>query len=460
MQPGARLLAVMELAAAVDNGTAPMDRIVRGYFRVRRYAGSGDRRAITEQLYSLFRNRVLLRWQLSGAGVAVSPRTEVLAACVSPDLRTVSAADAIQQLQSMCQGGDRTPAPLEPDELSAFRQLAETVSPPPSADIRTNCPPWLWPHFDGLFGEDTEMELAALNRRAPLDLRANTLRTTADAVLSQLRDEGLDPEPGALAADCIRLPAGTPFQKHPLLQTGLAEMQDQGAQVAVLASAAAPGMQVADLCAGAGGKSLALAAVMQNSGQIYAFDISGSKLKELQRRAKAAGVRNLQVVPALPDYAPDSGSPEERRVILDGFRGQMDIVLVDAPCSGVGTWRRHPELRWRVTPENLAAVQKRQQQLLLDAFNLLKPGGRIIYVTCSLLALENDAQITALCDAASGLTVEPALFWARNLSNAMEDLCRISPAGGLLLTPAKAETDGFYVARLQYSPENVKTAAN
>ncbi|MGE0233278.1 MAG: RsmB/NOP family class I SAM-dependent RNA methyltransferase, partial [Flavobacteriaceae bacterium] len=291
---------------------------------------------------------------------------------------------------------------------------------------------------------DAVAEVSALALRAPVDLRANTLKADREKVLKNLAH--LKPEPMDLAPDGVRLPAGEGFARQPNIEAeaewrkGWFEVQDAGSQLAALLSGVTPGMQVCDLCAGAGGKTLALAALMNNSGQIHAYDSDRNRLANIHERLQRAGVRNVQVRD--PARQPD----------LADLNGRMDIVLVDAPCTGAGTWRRRPDAKWRLSPEALEKRREEQRAVLDASVPLVAPGGRIVYITCSLLPEENDEQIEGLVQRAPGLRVADAA--ANALAVLGEDQGQalleraILTRHGLSLTPARTGTDGFYIAIL------------
>jgi 16S rRNA (cytosine967-C5)-methyltransferase len=265
-------------------------------------------------------------------------------------------------------------------------------------------------------------ELPALLDRAPLDLRVNRLKGTRDEALRLIPDA----VPGALSPDALRLPEGTNIEALPAFESGLVEIQDEGSQLIALATHARPGMTVVDLCAGAGGKTLALAAMMAGEGRLIACDVDRARLARLAPRAERAGARNIET------RMLDGG--RETTALAD-LAGQADVVLIDAPCSGSGTWRRNPEARWRLTPQRLERLTQMQAHVLALGAALVKPGGRLVYAVCSLLEEEGPTQVAAFAAAHSGWTTDPAPVAAGR------------PAGaGLLLTPARDHTDGFFIA--------------
>lgn len=379
MTPGARAQAAIELldmiiVAARDAGAAA-DTLIARYFATRRYAGSKDRRAVRELVYDAIR--------LCGERPADGRAALLALAAIRPEL--AAAFD----------GSPHAPAPIAAGEPVAMAGPA---------------PRWL-AELLAASGLDAE-EQAALAGRAPLDVRVNRL------VVGEL------PEGAAVTGlpDALRLAPGTDVERYDAI-----EVQDAGSQWVTLAAAAAPGMTVVDLCAGAGGKTLALAAAMANQGRILACDIDRARLTRLPPRAERAGVTIAET--RLLDPA------RERELLADVA---ADLVLIDAPCSGTGTWRRNPEARWRLTPARLERFAATQRHLLDLATALVRPGGAIAYVTCSLLDAEGADQIAAFLSRHPDWRPEtPEIAAGRRRGD------------GIRLTPASDATDGFFVARLR-----------
>jgi 16S rRNA (cytosine967-C5)-methyltransferase len=388
MTPAARVQAAIELldeivAAAREAGPAA-DTLIARYFSRRRYAGSKDRKAVRELVYRAIRR--------SGETPA-SGRAAMLG---------LAREDA--ELAASFDGSPHGPAPASPKEEAA------RASPVPQ---------WLRAKFDPLVDE---MEMAALFERAPLDLRVNRLRGTVAQARAQLPEAA--PTPGAPIG--LRLPEGYRAEESAAWRSGLVEVQDEGSQLLSLACSARPGSTVIDLCAGAGGKTLALAAEMGDQGRIIACDTDRGRLGRMPPRLSRAGVSIVET------RLLDPGS--ESDALADLARG-ADLVLVDAPCSGTGTWRRNPETRWRLTSERLASLIRLQAQLIDIAIRLVRPGGHLVYAVCSLLAEEGRDQAAAAI-ARSALVPEPVAMKAGRDAGA-----------GRLLTPAHDGTDGFFVAR-------------
>lgn len=389
MTPAARVQAAIELldaviAAAQADG-APADRLVSDYFRQRRYAGSKDRRAVRELVYAAIR--------------ACGPVPESGRAAM---LRLAAGDPAIAALFD---GSTHAPAPVAEGEAAAVGGAA---------------PEWLVAAL-AQSGEARE-DIAALSDRAPLDVRVNTLK--ADRATLDLPETG----ERLAAPQALRFAAGTPVEQWQAYQAGQIEVQDHGSQLACMAVAAAPGETVIDLCAGAGGKTLALAAAMDNRGTLIACDTDRARLSRLAPRAERAGAGMIDA--RLLD-------PGSELAALAEFVGTADAVLVDAPCSGTGTWRRKPEAKWRLTPRRLERFAQVQARLIGIAAELVKPGGRLIFVTCSLLDAEGADQVAAFLSANPGWAIDPLAL----------------PIGqghgkGWRLSPFHDGTDGFFVARL------------
>ncbi|HEY1962181.1 MAG TPA: RsmB/NOP family class I SAM-dependent RNA methyltransferase, partial [Rhizomicrobium sp.] len=352
-------------------------------------------------------------WRMQGE----APRALVLASL----LREGQTPDAIRAVFG---GNGYGPPPLNESELQAL-DSAPQGEPPLHA--QGEYPRWLEPELERAFGDRLLEEIRALQSRAPIDLRVNKRKATSGDVLNQLRAEGYDTCATRYSPFAIRIPAGaTGLEKTKLFASGAFELQDEASQVAALLVDAKSGMRVLDLAAGAGGKALAIAAQMQNHGEIVATDIDAGRLRQLSMRAERAGVTIIHPRPPEADL--------------------FDRVLVDAPCSGTGTWRRQPELRWRLTPERLEALKKTQNRLLEDAAPYVKPGGRLIYVTCSLLPCENEDQIAAFLDRHPDFAIKLAReVWDESVGT--------EPPPGLdqffRATPLTTGTDGFFTAILQ-----------
>lgn len=392
MTPGARTQAAIELldqiVAAAASAGAAADTLIARYFATRRYAGSKDRRAVRELVYAAIRH---------AGPVPSSGRAAMLAV-----------ADQDPAIAATFDGSAHGAAPIAIDEPRAEAGVA---------------PAWLVEALTAS-GLDTARQ-SALVERAPLDVRVNSLATTRAAVLEEWPDA--DPAPHAPLG--IRLPNGTPVEQSELYRAGLVEVQDEGSQLVGDALAAKPGEWLVDLCAGAGGKTLQLAAAMNNQGALLACDIDRARLQRLAPRAERAGATIIESRLL---------NPGQETEMLSDWAGKADGVLIDAPCSGTGTWRRNPEARWRLTPERLTRLTAMQVQVLEIGARLVKPGGRLVYIVCSLLDAEGAEQVAAFLSRHSGWSVEPSGPAIATLHGS-----------GRRLDPATHGTDGFFVACLR-----------
>ena len=425
MKPAGRIAAAIEVLEDIEARHRPVADALKDWGLSHRFAGSGDRGAIANLVYDA------LRWRRSSAwrAGADTPRAVTLAT-----LRYrwgVGLADLTALATEHHGPGDLTDA-----ERAAF--TADRLAEAP-ADVAADVPAWVAPAFEDNFADEWVAEAAALAARAPVDLRVNTLKADRAKVLSALKRFGATA--GAISPAAVRLPARDGWDRsanivrEEVYQRGHVEVQDEGSQAAALMVLAHPGEQILDLCAGAGGKTLALAAQMDNRGQLHATDADQNQLAPIFERIKRAGVRNVQVHRAGAD--------------LSALEGKMDKVLVDAPCSGSGTWRRRPDTKWRLTEEALERRLDEQAAVLDEARAFVRPGGVLIYVTCSVLPQENEAQIADFLDRASDFTLTSmADAW---VDIAGETAPRPWSAEGLMMTmtPAATGTDGFFVAALK-----------
>ncbi|HTQ15551.1 MAG TPA: RsmB/NOP family class I SAM-dependent RNA methyltransferase [Rhizomicrobium sp.] len=390
MTPSARLQAAIEIVEALQTSRLPADRMLREFFRARRYAGSKDRAAVAEWVFDVFRHRGAYEWRMGATDARALAIAALLAQGADP--------------AALFTGG-YGPAPLTERERAA---IATPPAGEPPLWVRGEYPQFLEAELKRTFGERLLAEMLALQARAPVDLRVNTLKASREDVLAALRSEGYDASPTRHSHFAIRLPSGTKsLDRTGLFESGAFEFQDEAAQVAVMLADAKPGMAVLDIAAGAGGKALALAAAMENRGEIVVDDIDEGRLRQIAPRAARAGVTIIRAAP-----------PDGRL---------FDRAFVDAPCSGTGTWRRQPENRWRLTPARLAELMATQDALLARAARHVRPGGLLVYATCSVLPCENDDRIAAFVAANSAFAIRGDAFRA---------------------SPHSTGTDGFFAAVL------------
>lgn len=393
----------------------PVDRALRDFFRARRYAGSKDRAAVGARVFAILRRRAHLSWRMKGE----TPRALVLASLFEEGLE-------IPEIAALCDGSPYGPAPLTETERT---QMAASPALPP-AWVEGEYPSFLEPDLQAAFGGDLPAAMAAMQARAGIDLRVNALMTTRSALQAVLAAAGFAAAEMPYSPWGLRLEAGPATAKltqTPAFVAGQFEFQDEAAQIAALLCGVRPDMAVLDWAAGAGGKTLALAAAMENRGRIVAHDIAAGRLKQLETRAARAGVSIVRTTTEPPS-------------------GRFDVVLLDAPCSGTGTWRRQPELRWRLTPVRLASLTATQEALLDQAATAVKPGGRLVYATCSVLACENRDRVVGFLRQHPGWTeASAASVWQQaGLSAVPPGMTQVFRGA-----PHTSGTDGFFTALLQ-----------
>ncbi|HWA18767.1 MAG TPA: RsmB/NOP family class I SAM-dependent RNA methyltransferase [Devosia sp.] len=418
--PG-RLSAAIEILGDIDARHRPVAEALKAWGLNNRFAGAGDRAAIGNLVYDALRKRASHAWAMG----ADTPRALVLSVVVRDWGETP------EQLNDLFAVDSHSPEILSADEVHRL-VAADPLAGAPD-HVRADLPEWVVPllSFGGVVAEGE-----AMAGRPPLDLRANALKATRDKVLKGL--ERFHPMPTDISPVGIRIPAGARDSRTPNIQVeegyhkGQFEVQDQGSQIVALLAGAMPGEQVLDFCAGAGGKTLALAAAMENKGQIFAHDSDRHRLAPIYDRLKRNGVRNVQVRP------PGEGA-------LESLIDKMDRVVIDAPCTGSGTWRRRPDAKWKLTPEQVAIRVAEQSAILEDSARYVRPGGTLTYITCSILGDENERQVSAFLTADAGfepMDVRPQLeALAPGAAGQVHGL----PGGGLQLTPHRTETDGFFV---------------
>jgi 16S rRNA (cytosine967-C5)-methyltransferase len=428
MTPAGRVSAAIEVLADIEMRKRPASEALKDWGVSHRFAGSGDRAAIGNLVFDCLRKRASVAYAMGeDAPRALVLRTLVTDWGMSPD-----------EVEGLCDGSRFAPAPLSEAERDG---LTRTLLEDAPAYVRGDYPEWLESAFADVFGDRAAAEGAALSLRAPVDLRVNTLKADRDKVLKALARYEAAPTPYAPAGVRIAPREGPARSPHVEAEAGHGkgwfEVQDEGSQVAALMTGAGPKQQVIDLCAGAGGKTLALAAQMGNTGQLYAYDADRLRLRPIFERLKRAGARNVQVLPA---GEADALAPLE---------GKMDLVVIDAPCTGSGVWRRRPDAKWRLSPEMLEARRGEQVAVLDQGAPLVKPGGRLAYITCSVLPSENQEQVSAFLARHSDFAVVP---WREVWAAALPVAAQGSADGSeetLLMTPRSHGTDGFFVAVLE-----------
>ena len=428
MTPGGRLAAAIEIFADIEARHRPAGEALKDWGLGHRFAGAKDRAAIASHVYDALRKRASSAW-IMGAETSRAILLGSLARARALDVDAVAA---------LCSGEGHAPEPLSQSERNAFTDLSLGGAPMP---VRGDFPDWLEPSLLLTFGDDLIAEMEALAARATVDLRVNTLKAAPEKVLAALAH--LTPQRAAYAPAGLRLPLGPDGRSpslagEPAFIKGLVEVQDEGSQLAVLLARPEPGQQVLDICAGGGGKTLALAATMANRGQVYATDRDGRRLAGLFPRLEKSGARNVQI------RAPKRGVPP-----IEDLDGRCDLVLVDAPCTGTGTWRRNPDAKWRTRPGALEQRLREQDAVLADAARYVKPGGRLVYVTCSLLVDENEARVAAFRGTHPDFAIEPAVEVAASAGLPALAAFATADGVGLRLSPRRTGTDGFFIASLR-----------
>ncbi|MER9326625.1 RsmB/NOP family class I SAM-dependent RNA methyltransferase [Mesorhizobium sp. M0488] len=428
MRLGGRLAAAIEVLEDIGRRHRPVADALKDWGLSHRFAGGGDRAAIGNIVYDALRHKRSAGWLLGED----TPRAIGFGALLLEWGQTA------QSLNGALDGDKFAPPLLNPAELQAIagRRLADA---PPA--VQADIPDWCEPLFERAFGENWVEEGAALATRPPLDIRVNTLQADRAKVLAELAQAGASA--ARIAPHGIRIPPIDGDGRHPNVQAepafqkGWFEVQDEGSQIAAALAGAEAGMQVLDFCAGAGGKTLALSAAMDNRGQVFAHDAEKARLAPIFDRIRRSENRNVQVVTKPAELAP--------------LGNHMDIVLVDAPCTGSGTWRRRPDAKWRLTQRQLDA-RKGEQSAILDAAQAyVKPGGLLVYVTCSVFDEENGEQIAAFRERNTGFAlVDHRALWDSRFPGHAAAM-RIGPLGGISLSPALSGTDGFFVCAMRRS---------
>ncbi len=431
MTPSARLSAAIEVLADIEGRRRPAPDALKDWGLAHRFAGSKDRAALAGLVYDALRRKASSAHVMGEA----TPRAVLIGS-----LALARGLDA-GAIAALCTGERFAPEPLSKDETKRLKKPKLDDAPAP---IAGDFPEWLSDDLAAAFGDQVVVEMQALSARAPIDIRVNTLKTERTRIIPELAH--LHPEITPHAPTGLRFAAGEDgrgptLQVTPEFLKGQFEIQDEGSQVVAALAGAAPGLQVVDLCAGGGGKTLELAALMDNSGQIYATDADARRLAPIHDRLTRAGVRNVQV--RTPKVRGDEP--------LADLAGKIDLVLVDAPCTGIGTWRRNPDTKWRVRPGALDERMKEQDLVLARARALAKAGGRICYITCSVIPRENDERVAAFLAANRDFSaVDPreVLALAPDTLSERDDLVSVGGLG-LQLSPKRTNTDGFYCAILQ-----------
>ncbi len=429
MRLGGRLQAVVEVLGELEAGKRPTSDVLKDWGAAHRFAGAGDRAVVGNIVYDALRRKLSIGWRMDEDDARALAFGALLA----------DGGMALEAIDVLLEGDKFAPVALEKSRRVAWENRDITLAPD---HVQADVPQWCASSLQALFGSRWVEEARALATRPPVDLRVNSLKATREQVLVALEKAGATPAP--YLAQALRIPPIEALGRHPNVQgeqaflDGWFEVQDLGSQLAALCAGAKPGEQVLDYCAGAGGKTLALAASMQNSGQIHAYDAERARLSPMHERLQRAGVRNTQVHGNLD--------------ALDPLVDRMDLVLTDAPCTGSGTWRRRPDAKWRLNEQQLERRVQDQAEVLDHAKRYVKRGGRLAYVTCSLFAEENTRQIERFLAQNTEFTeIAPKSLW-QSVVPQISDFAPVFPSHGSVFSPLSTGTDGFYVSILQRQP--------
>ncbi|MAP95585.1 MAG: MFS transporter [Ponticaulis sp.] len=432
MKNGGRIDAAIQVLDDILNRHQPVKSAMRDWGKRARYAGAKDRAWVSGLVLDALRHRNSLAHALGSD----TPRALILGA-----LRFAWDWD-LRDIETSLKD-EHAPAALSAEEREGLLMAPDTTAP---SHIRGDYPEWLTPHLERVFGDDLIMETQAMSHRAPVDLRVNTLKADAEKAGKAVKTAG--GHPSEILINGYHIPAPDPSQRETSLQTipayskGWVEVQDAGSQIAACAANVQPGDNVLDCCAGGGGKTLALAAMLDGKGQVYAYDIDGRRLSALIPRLKRSGAHNVQLC--------HPREPES----LEALKGRMDIVFVDAPCTGTGTWRRKPDTKWRLKESALAKRNEEQDEILRTVVDYVKPGGKIVYATCSFLAEEDEDRVDAFLkdhDTFKQMDAAQSAIDSGQLTEKGADIVRKGqlPGGAVRLTPLKAGTDGFFFTVLK-----------
>lgn len=433
MRDAGRIAAAIEIVDAIETRHRPARNAVKEWGREHRFAGSGDRAWIGGLVLDALRHKA----SVGHAMGADSPRALVLGT-----LTRIWGWTA-EDLASKFEGDEHAPEPVTPEEAEGFTRDITGAPAPVQGDF----PAWAEASLKRVFGKNLVAEMQAFASRAPVDLRVNALKVQDGKAFAAVTSKIPTAQPGALSASCIRIPQSDPTGKNapaesiPAYGKGWVEVQDEGSQIAGLAAGAQAGHQVLDFCAGAGGKTLELSAMTGNAGQVYAWDVDWKRLRAIWPRLQRAGARNVQV-------------RDGDESTLSDLEGRMDVVFVDAPCTGSGTWRRRPDAKWRLSENQLAQRIEQQDEALDNAAKYVKPGGRMVYVTCSVFPEENADRIEAFLVRDPDFVQRSALDAVLASGGLVEGAEAVllpcqDESGALQLSPLRSATDGFYIAVLE-----------
>lgn len=425
MKPASRIEATIDILSKGHLARVPLDATVGDYMRVRRYIGAKDRSETAERVYNVTRAHARLHWWLEKLKAEITPRNRVIAWLMLGEKIPA------KRLADLFDGSKYAPNALSEEETRLAQALEgqDLDSPDMPDSVRAECPPDYEPALRSMFGENFLKEMQAMLTPAPLDLRVNLFLAQKDKVMNFLEADNVKTSETPYSPWGLRCENKAFLSRTKASQKGWVEIQDEGSQLIAYLCGAKPGMQVLDYCAGAGGKTLALGSAMLRKGRIVAMDLDEKRLMKGKERYKKAQITDIIEIRPLSD--------EKHRRWLKRQKGTFDIVLLDVPCSGTGTWRRNPDMRWRTYGPSLEELKTIQTEIIEKASPCVKPGGILVYATCSLLEDENERQIERFLAAHPEFEIDP-----------------VDPAQGIgspfmRLTPARHGTDGFFAARLR-----------
>lgn len=427
MKDAARLESTLEILALHGASNKPLDQIAHGYFKTRRYIGSKDRQVISAYVYGVMRHRASCDWWALERGISPLLMGPIEAARIRLLTYLWIFEKVKREVIGILFSGEKyAPARLSDKERLIFEKLPNLVGLSPW--VEGEFPEWLYPFLKRRFAENLKVEMEAFLRQAPLDLRVNTLKATREEALKSLEHAGLTIIPSPLSPWGLRCEERANITQTKAFQEGIVEVQDEGSQLVVNLMDVYPGHSILDLCAGAGGKTLALAALLENKGRVVATDTAGWRLKRAKERLKRAGAFNVELreLTGLQDKW------------LKRQKERFDRILIDAPCSGSGTWRRNPDQKWNITMQDITELTAIQKDLLEMAAPMIKRGGTLVYATCSLLCEENQDVATAFLEKNPEFSLVP---------------CGLDGTSFLSLSPLQNDTDGFFAAKFQRSME-------
>ncbi|MCH2189298.1 MAG: RsmB/NOP family class I SAM-dependent RNA methyltransferase [Gammaproteobacteria bacterium] len=428
MQAPAQIQAVIELLDEISDRAYPADRTMANYFKHRRYIGSKDKAVISEYFYLILRNKLCFGYLLNKVGIPPNSRRLGAVLLRHLGLRT----------DSYFNGQGHGPKPLSESDKKAIDLIDFADLSDAPLFVQLNVPEWLQERLQHSLGDMYESEMRASNEQATTDIRVNTLKSTVKQVSHFLKKVNLCPQKTPISPWGLRFDKRVALFGTQAFKDGWIEVQDEGSQLLALVSKVKPSQKVVDFCAGAGGKTLAMAAMMQNKGTIYACDVHSKRLAQLSKRTRRAGVHNVRT----------HVLSSENDKWVKKHQGAADVVLIDAPCSGTGTWRRSPDSRWNLTQADLENLLDTQYSILRSAQRLVKSGGVLLYATCSLLTDENEKQVERFLSNHEAFKAMPDYFSDLDFDQSLLDVS----ASQLRTYPSKTGTDGFFLAALQKTP--------